>query len=245
MCSSAQVWHDIALCIGIDLEQSIAALASKVSTVRSLKLDSLRLEVHHFKLLGNALNNLNSLMPTIGTNTEEDQGPEINLFDFEEAETEAPVTDRPQEVPSAPSAPSAPAAPVAVESLAILRCPGPCSDAWSPLWQGLPQTLQELNIAENGLNDHAVAALCGALRSRCIDLVSLNLHGNRCKDVQRLADLVSRGQVGMLDLSQNTLNDREAVGCLQIKIMKCVLIEQSTCKRLQTHAKTIVFQILK
>ena len=92
-----------------------------------------------------------------------------------------------------------------LQSLHILRCSGPSSDAWSPLWQQLPTSLTELDLSENNLNDHAIAALCGALRN--VQLTRLTLCGNRCKDLQRLADLISRGGVEVLNLAENSLND--------------------------------------
>ena len=214
-----EVWREIALCNVIDLEQSLAALAPEMSKVRNLKLDSLALEVHHFKLLGCALDSLMFPVETVETvEILDDEGPEgfegseMNLFDFDAETTEAidvELGPHPQAEATTPPAVCALESQQvrSLQSLTILRCPGPSSDAWSPLWQGLPQSLTHLNISENSLNDHAVAALCGALRSRAIHLASLNLHGNRCKDIQRLADLVSRGQVEMLNLSENTLND--------------------------------------
>ena len=206
------MWREIGLWNVIDLEQSLAALAPEISKARSLKLDSLALEVKHFKLLGSVLGSL--VFPVETVEILDDEGPEepeMNLFDFdaETAETTDVEIGHPQaEATTPPAALRSKQSQVrSLQSLTILRCPGPSSDAWSPLWQGLPQSLTHLNISENSLNDHAVAALCGALRSRAIHLASLNLHGNRCKDIQRLSDLVSRGQVEMLDLSENTLND--------------------------------------
>lgn len=184
-----------------------------VAKTRSLKLDSVPLDVHHFVLLGCILGSSEVAAEVVPTEDAEDDaegGIEINLFDFDgEAPGSEAVTmiSDPQVVSTSP-APDELSEQELIQSLTIMRSPGPSSDAWSPLWQALPTSLRHLDLSENSLNDHAVAALCGALRFRAIHLVSLNLHGNRCKDVQRLADLVSRGQVEILDLSENTLNDR-------------------------------------
>eukprot|EP00438_Fugacium_kawagutii_P013317 Skav206497 [mRNA] locus=scaffold1128:189962:194201:+ [translate_table: standard] len=227
--------HDIAFDNLNDLEQCISALAELENAkcrIRSLKLDSLVLEAPHFELLGRALESLDCCPQRSVALPDSDEGPEMNLFDFDEAPEALEVMEADRTIPGAnpilpedensylpnsskslylPSSISSSPS-LQLETLAILRCPGPSSDAWSPLWQGLPRTLTQLDISENGLNDHAVAALCGALRLGGLRLVSLNLRGNRCKDVQRLADLLSRGQVEMLDLAENTLNDRGGEG---------------------------------
>lgn len=198
-----------------DVEECLAQLdvqREAVAKTRSLKLDSVPLDVHHFVVLGRILGKSEVAAEVVQTEDAEDDaegGIEINLFDFDGEAPESAVTmiSDPQVV-STSSAPDELSEQELIQSLTIMRSSGPSSDAWSPLWQALPRSLRHLDLSENSLNDHAVAALCGALRFRAIHLVSLNLHGNRCKDVQRLADLVSRGQVEMLDLSENTLNDR-------------------------------------
>lgn len=198
-----------------DVEECLAQLdvqREAVAKTRSLKLDSVPLDVHHFVVLGRILGKSEVAAEVVQTEDAEDDaegGIEINLFDFDGEAPESAVTmiSDPQVV-STSSAPDELSEQELIKSLTIMRSSGPSSDAWSPLWQALPRSLRHLDLSENSLNDHAVAALCGALRFRAIHLVSLNLHGNRCKDVQRLADLVSRGQVEMLDLSENTLNDR-------------------------------------
>ncbi len=198
-----------------DVEECLAQLdvqREAVAKTRSLKLDSVPLDVHHFVLLGSILGNSEVSAEAVQAEDAEDDaegGIEINLFDFdgEAPESAVSMTSDPQVASTIP-APDELSEQKLIQSLTIMRSPGPSSDAWSPLWQALPRSLRHLDLSENSLNDHAVAALCGALRFRAIHLVSLNLHGNRCKDVQRLADLVSRGQVEILDLSENTLNDR-------------------------------------
>ncbi|OLQ13489.1 NACHT, LRR and PYD domains-containing protein 1 [Symbiodinium microadriaticum] len=93
-----------------------------------------------------------------------------------------------------------------LRSLTLSYCPCSPSDAWSPLWRSLPPSLKELDLSGNALSDHAIAALSGALRGRAG--LRLGLRGNRCKDIDRLCDAVSRGCVEALDLSENLLNDK-------------------------------------
>eukprot|EP00439_Symbiodinium_sp_Y106_P028315 s3873_g3.t1 len=93
-----------------------------------------------------------------------------------------------------------------LRSLTLSYCPCSPSDAWSPLWRSLPPSLTELDLSGNALSDHAIAALSGALRGRAG--LRLGLRGNRCKDIDRLCDAVSRGCVEALDLSENLLNDK-------------------------------------
>lgn len=97
-----------------------------------------------------------------------------------------------------------------LRTLAITRCLGIPSDAWSPFWRELPMCLTELDLTGNGLNDRAISALCGALRpeSRLRHLV---LKGNRCKDVERLCALLASGRLCSLDLAENILNDKSIV----------------------------------
>ncbi|CAE8618118.1 unnamed protein product, partial [Polarella glacialis] len=104
---------------------------------------------------------------------------------------------------------------VGPRSLRISRCRGPQvtqfgipSDSWCPLWQDLPWCLCDLDLSENMLNDHAVAALCGALRQGRLRPDRLVLRGNRCKDIERLCSLICAGRLVELDLSDNLLNDK-------------------------------------
>ncbi|CAE7342507.1 NLRP1 [Symbiodinium natans] len=93
-----------------------------------------------------------------------------------------------------------------LRTFALVHSPCSPSDAWSPLWRSLPLGLTELELSGNALSDHAIAALSGALRGHTA--LRLGLRGNRCKDIDRLSDLVSRGCVEALDLSDNLLNDK-------------------------------------
>merc|ERR1711920_1062711 len=80
------------------------------------------------------------------------------------------------------------------------------SDSWSPFWRQLPATITDLDLSGNSLSDHAVSALCGALRLSCP--ARLGLRGNRCKDIGRLCGLIAGGQLESLDLRENMLNDK-------------------------------------
>lgn len=94
--------------------------------------------------------------------------------------------------------------------LAIVRCPDVRTDAWPLIWRELPCTLLEVDLTGDKLSDHAVSALCGAFGRGCRPR-RLVLQGNRCKDVERLAGLISEGTLQELDLSDNLLNDKSAM----------------------------------
>ncbi|CAJ1392053.1 unnamed protein product [Effrenium voratum] len=134
-----------------------------------------------------------------------------------------------------------------LRSLSILRSPGLPGDAWSPLWQALPRSLTHLDLSHNALNDHAVSALCGALRLREVRLARLGLQGNRCKDIQRLANFLAEGGVEVLDFADNALNDKSIWQlCEVLTAQSCRL--QELClndnRRLSSKSLTELFKLL-
>ncbi|CAK9115891.1 unnamed protein product [Durusdinium trenchii] len=189
---------DLDLCM-----KELLSNADAMTMITSLKLVSLSLGAHHLELLGEVLGGSSDWRPAPVDEGEETEEVQMDLFDDVQDAVQAasPCQEKSLEEDVEVKGQQ-------LKSLQILRCPGPSSDAWSPLWQSLPTSLTELDISENSLSDHAVAALCGALRQRSMRLTYLTLQGNRCKDVQRLADLISRGGVEILDLAENLLNDK-------------------------------------
>lgn len=218
---------DLDLCM-----KELLSNADAMTMITSLKLVSLSLGAHHLELLGEVLGGSSDWRPAPVDEGEETEEVQMDLFDDVQDAVQAasPCQEKSLEEDVEVKGQQ-------LKSLQILRCPGPSSDAWSPLWQSLPTSLTELDISENSLSDHAVAALCGALRQRSMRLTYLTLQGNRCKDVQRLADLISRGGVEILDLAENLLNEAQRQMYIGFYQLSCSVNRQTgnvhTYKRFQ------------
>lgn len=98
-----------------------------------------------------------------------------------------------------------------LNTLAIVDCSGPSAQSWSALWPQLPPGLSDLDLSGNELGDHAVDALCGALRGHGRLPRRLVLRNNRCKNIEGLCGLAAISGLEELDLSGNILNNKSAV----------------------------------
>eukprot|EP00928_Gymnodinium_smaydae_P087635 TRINITY_DN71878_c0_g1_i1.p1 TRINITY_DN71878_c0_g1~~TRINITY_DN71878_c0_g1_i1.p1 ORF type:complete len:484 (-),score=104.25 TRINITY_DN71878_c0_g1_i1:14-1390(-) len=100
-----------------------------------------------------------------------------------------------------------------LSSIALINCfEGVPASVLHPLWRALPAGLADLDLSANALSDHAVSALCGALLQQRRCPTRLVLRANHCKDIDRLCALIEcGGRLEVLDLEDNSLNDKSAV----------------------------------
>ncbi|CAK0789361.1 unnamed protein product [Prorocentrum cordatum] len=203
-----------------DNAPSLTALSKQweAEGVERLRVEDCALEAGGLALLGRVLERLGvgaAACPAEGSaaSAEDDEayGEGFDLFGGAPEEGDAASAAGPAEAAAVATSkvPRAATDGCGLRSLGIVDCPGASSDAWSPFWRLLPPTLTELDLSGNALGDHAVGALCGALRPSGATL-QLSLRSNRCKDVARLCGLVACGRLGALDLTDNSLNDKSA-----------------------------------